>query len=944
MITQKYNQLLCAHKLFLVIISIMIFALFMTFSAQAGENNMNPTCWENIVIGNQSISEKLATIDLQRYLAQVTGNIAVIQDAAQWRSNPVPAVIVGIPRNNPLLKNLIPSHDELGNQGYFLNNLTFKNTKVVIAAGQTSAGAVHAVYGLLKELGYGFYLGSEAPPSSLPPSLSRSPIMRKPVLKIRGVLPWYNFFNSPTTWDPIDHRTIVDQLIRMGANFVGFHTYNQEPFAAYDQNGNMVWGKRLLNTQSPTWGTHPMPTSQFAFGTGNLYAHDYFGASTTRNIQDRNEAIRCEQNIMRDAFDYAKKRGVHTCLGFEINGDPTQSNNRAVFLARLNHVLDQYPALDYLWIWEPETQGVQGYRQRYDKRHQLDSKLDFQSPLVNYGKARREVFHRAVERTAGEKPFFKDNEEGKTARANEGARLELFAQLAYRTLAKRENPPKLIISGWGGDERLLSAEYYDGLDKLLPKDVIFSSLDHIWTRPRVDAVYNELPSSRERWPIPWLEVDGDEWQPQPRVHAFHDLARNLYAGGSQGVLGIHWRTREVEENLAYLVDFAWNPQLTATQFFADLAKRCYDPDIADQMATVHAKLDELGYRWVGGWGQSECAPFRFSPGLENKAQALQQIRKRVAGLLPKADKGKQRVQWLLTRIDWVLAYYEFESNSAKAEKLLADAKSAYAEKAKLLAAQALPLLDEQLIRKAMQTYAKRVSTRGEYGVLATINTKAVVAWRNLRNDCMKILERPIPEEQNIWNPQPQIILPRLIGSTIENQSLQLFPIVLGGPKTWIHYRELGENNWNTQLLTEVKGWVQSANIPAAAVTQPGLEFGFSFNQNPDDDMAYGPIAVTVLPKLDVNTIPPSTIPTSPPGKLQLKISKGQTSKVELNWNDIPQADYFKVYRNDNLISETPVTFFPDNFKGNKATYIVEAWLKEKCITRSKPVSFATSGQ
>ena len=54
-----------------------------------------------------------------------------------------------------------------------------------------------------------------------------------PVLTIRGVLPWYNFFNSPTAWDPIDHRAFADQLIRMGANFVGFHTYDSEPFAAF---------------------------------------------------------------------------------------------------------------------------------------------------------------------------------------------------------------------------------------------------------------------------------------------------------------------------------------------------------------------------------------------------------------------------------------------------------------------------------------------------------------------------------------------------------------------------------------------------------------------------------------------------------------------------------------------------------------------------------------
>ena len=92
------------------------------------------------------------------------------------------------------------------------------------------------------------------------------------------------------------------------------------------------------------------------------------------------------------------------------------------------------------------------------------------SALENYGLARREVFRRVVEEARGERPFYQDTEAGRSARAREGARLEQFAQLALRALAHRRQPPRLVISGWGGDERLLSAEYYDGLDQLLPPE------------------------------------------------------------------------------------------------------------------------------------------------------------------------------------------------------------------------------------------------------------------------------------------------------------------------------------------------------------------------------------------------------------------------------------------------------------------------------------------
>ena len=506
--------------------------------------------WRTIVAGAASESERLALVDLQRYVAQVTGEVPALIKPAAWQKHSRPALIVGTSESNPILASLPVSRHKLGAQGYYLANETIAGQRVIVAAGEQPEGAVNAIYGLLREAGFGFFLGSETQPERLPGELPVSPVVRKPVFTVRGVLPWYNFFNSPTTWDPIDHRAFADQLIRMGANFVGFHTYDYEPFAAYEEDGVMKWGERLRNTQAPNWGTHPVPASAFPFGTDKLFAEDYFGAASTQHGTDTNAAIRLEQDLMRDALDYAHKRGLRTCLGFEINSDPTVAEHREVFLKRLNRLLDQYPALDYIWIWQPETQGAQGFARTYHQHPLRDAFNPDGSALEPYALARRKTFERIVERTAGERPFFQETEAGKAARAREGARLEQFAQLALRALAQRANAPKLVISGWGGDERLLSAEYYDGLDKLLPKDVVFASLDHIWPRPRVDKVYGELPPDRQRWPIPWLELDGDQWQPQPYVHVYEQMARDAHQGGSQGLLGIHWRTRDIEENLA----------------------------------------------------------------------------------------------------------------------------------------------------------------------------------------------------------------------------------------------------------------------------------------------------------------------------------------------------------------------------------------------------------
>lgn len=969
-------------------LALLMAAVFTLTSGGAASAAVSP--WGIFVVGRQSDAERLSAVDLQRYLAQVTGVVPAILNVEDWRAKPRPAVVLGTPEGNPLLRELDIDTKDLGDQGYYVAQQPVGGASVVIAAGTTPAGATNAVYGLLRELGYGFYLGSEAIPESIPDALKDTPVVRKPVFAVRGVLPWYNFFDSPTAWDPIDHRTFADQLIRSGANFVGFHTYDTEPFAAYDDGGKMKWGQRLLNTKTPTWGTASLPTSGFGFDTGKLFDGEFFGAASTLDIVDADKAVRAEQDIMRDALDYAHKRGLYTCLGFEVQGDPLKPAVRDIFLKRINRVLDQYPALDFIWLWQPEAQGALGFREGGEPPIP-GAKFEAGSLLPAYGLARRETFHRIVERRTGEGPFFQDTEAGKTARTNEAARLELYAQLAYHALAHREHPPKLVISGWGGDERILSAEYYDGLDKLLPADVVFSSLDHIVPRPRVDAIYNELPPGRQRWPIPWLEYDGDQWHPQPWVHVYEGLVRDAHKGGSQGILGIHWRTREVEENLAYLIQYAWNPGLTAEQFFADYARRCYGPQIAEEMAAIHSALDKLGYRWVGGGGQGECGGFTWGPGEEGKVKALTQLREEVATLLPNANRVAHRLsggeheptheepfappplkrwatrlEWLINEMDWVLQYREAELAAVKARGLVARAGGAESESAKQQAQQALDALENGNLGRAMHTFAQRISTRGEYGVLATINTKAYAAWRDLRKECLRLGATPsAAEADQQWKPDPQIVLPRLVGSVEAGRELDLSVLVLGGGKAWAHLRPLGEKAWQTRPLKPVGSamrtesgaassspaprphsgpygydWVQHVVVPPAVVASPGFEIGFSFSEDPTQPLSLGPIAITAMPPTPADTPARRVRPADETAELVCAVKAGGVMPIELTWNPVPAADCYRVYRDGAPVVETAVAMFPDYPTQPKGTYVIEALRDGEVIAKSKPVEYA----
>ncbi len=902
-------------------------AAVIAFTGAAAAEPSPPSIWHTVVAGDLSEMERLALSDLRRFLAQATGRDPQVLRPEGWRAAPRPALIAGTPEGNELLAGLPIDRGSLGDDGYRLSSETIGGTRAAVAVGATPRGAVNAVYGLLREIGFGFWLGSESIPDSLPPSLPESPVVRRPAFTVRGVLPWYNFFNSPTAWDPIDHRAFADALVRMGASFVGFHSYDGEPFAAYEEGGRMRWGGRLLSTRSPTWGTHPLATADFPFGSGRLFDQDHFGASTTAIAGD-DQAIRAEREVLRQALDHARRRGLRTCLGFEVNGDPTTAADREVFLRRIEAVLDGYPSLDFIWIWEPETQGVQGYAPAY-RQHILRDRLETGSALEAYGALRREDFRRVVERTAGERPFFRDGEEGKAARAIEGARLEQFARLALRALDRRRDAPRLVISGWGGDERLLSAEYDAGLDLLLPPEVVFSSLDHIVPRERVDAVYGELPPGRERWPIPWLELDGDQWHPQPWVHVYEKLAADIARGGSRGVLGIHWRTRDVEENLAFLVEAAWEPGLTAGRFFERLARRRYPAEIAGEMARVHSDLDLLGYRWVGGAGQAECAPFDWGPGTEEKARALASIRERAERLLPRAGRGTPHLAWLLRTIDWVLLFREAEAAAVRARELLRGGKPA----------EALALLDRGDLGRAAAAYARRLTTRGEHGVFATIHAKAGVAWRSLREDCAKALGIATPPEPEVpWEGPREIVLPRSLGSAAEGRDLALEPIVLGGGPAWARWRTLGRREWTAAPLAEVRGWVRRITIPAAHMIAPGIELVLSLEGGTEAPPALGPLGLTVMPAAGPPPAPPEKIPLPPgEGAIRLTARSGRAFPFEISWEEVPGAEWYRIHRDGVPVADTAVNTFPDAPAAPAARrkYSVEAWGGGRVLARAE---------
>jgi hypothetical protein len=626
-----------------------------------------------------------------------------------------------------------------------------------VVHGASPVATLWAAYELIESWGVGFYLGGDhLPPADANRRVAFVECTRKPALAIRGSLPWYNFANSPTSWNPQDYRTFLEQMAKQKANFIGFHSYDHEPLAAYFPAANVVkGGGRFMQANTKIgriWSPAPWGAWNGLFGTDLFFDRDNWGSEIEADEPNNVLAVRAQQQAVIDALAYARNSlGMKTCMGFEVKMDSADPAVAAEFVRKMNHVLEAYP-LDYVWIWQPEAQSV----------HHKDRK-----PESEVSEEVRQAFG------------YLDREYHDL---HEAQRMLGWMRLAYKTVKEKKPGVTLVISGWGGERYLKFSDYYLGLDKLLPKDVVFSALDQIdpWHMDRqpeeyrrvqdaqlkkkanakstfnvvpgnyVAGVYGQLSPDRQRWPIPWFESDGyrnsDQTAPQPNVLAFEDIMKDIQAKGCQGALGIHWRTRNVQDVVGYFYRFCWQPDLTASQYLKHYARDLYGPELAERMARIHLKLERFGPGYVGASGTTECANtfWWFSPrfgfpdkvrmdelrsmtaelrsmikdsGAKNPGAAIElsDLANTLDGLVIRAETGMQIWDDGRVRKDAPLA-----KRLREAEAL---AKKGETEQTKQEARAIVTEVEKLNFKEALPAMAATCRTRGELGALVTASQR-----------------------------------------------------------------------------------------------------------------------------------------------------------------------------------------------------------------------------
>ncbi|MCX5659854.1 MAG: hypothetical protein NTW19_09050 [Planctomycetota bacterium] len=479
---------------------------------------------------------------------------------------------------------------------------------VVIAALQP-VGLLYGVYALLELAGMGFYAGGDTFPDRddpaggcVPPGHDHT---HKPAFAARGDMLHYNFIVGPTTWGLDDYRFYFEQLAKQRGNVLLMHWYDGEPGAASEVDGRYVAGGPAENSLSLHWGaTASLRTADFRFGAGDLFDNDFFGSRPAEDAIDTVDEFRRSEEMFDAATRHARALGVRVAAGFEApRGSPNDPVVQSHFRTRLRHFLARNPALAHLALWQHESGGIVG--QTPPAAGTPDAALMEQQ--------RRRFEHL-----------------GDPMRIWEAIRFGRFAQIAHEEMKSLRPDLTLVIIGWGGDRWMRFADLCLGYDKTLPADVIFCCHENIDATfgPNVSTPWGQLPPARQRWAMPWVEHDlNDCWTRQPNVPALGKLAPDALKKGCQGLLTLHWRTRDVEEESGYALRFAWDPALTPRRFLRDLASDSFGPSHREPLGDILEQLQNLGARWTGVAGAIECGtmhwtgwnppiPFRLdAPGL-----------------------------------------------------------------------------------------------------------------------------------------------------------------------------------------------------------------------------------------------------------------------------------------------------------------------------------------
>lgn len=556
--------------------------------------------------------------------------------------------------------------------------------------------------------------------------------------QVRGVLPWHNFLSGPTAWNLEDYRNYLDECRRNGINFIGFHTYTGggERYATYVEPMIKIQYKQILpqacfdNSLTARWGYLPMRVQDFAFGTGRAFTlpdgAEAFGNTGSVTARTTLEHYERAQQLMRDVLTLAHERGIRMAMGFEFGvlppeyfslneaGDcfywPGESNMipnpksrlaADIHRAALDDILRAYPDIDYIWLWLNEHSFMGA---------------DIRKAMQN------EPFARAYREQEG---YFEEAPD--SAARFVGVWALEYMKLTAGYLKAKGSQARIILGGWGGGHQLPAL--LKGLDRALPRDIVFSCLNpDLGKSPQPDFLA-DIARNREVWAVPWLEGDHQLWHFQPRVELMREHVKLAARQGLDGVVAIHWRTEEPRFNFRAFARFASDKEAeeNVEQLYGRFLEEEFGSEAARLLTPLLARMDREQihgnvpspefYAYTPEWGMLDEANVRLRRELVAAGEAALE-----------RTTGEQR-----NNLERFVAMFRFELLLGEVGRAMQPAFALKKQEAEGggpvrpgACEAAYRSLRSAPVQEMFEAYLQRVHSRGELGVLCSLNQRL---WR-----------------------------------------------------------------------------------------------------------------------------------------------------------------------------------------------------------------------
>jgi hypothetical protein len=250
-------------------------------------------------------------------------------------------------------------------------------------------------------------------------------------------------------------------------------------------------------------------------------------------------------------------------------------------------------------------------------------------------------------------------------------------------------------------------------------------------------VLAEIAKHRRVWAGPWLESDYGLWHPQPRVSLMFDHVRLAHEQGLDGVFAIHWRTEETRANLKAFSQCARDPKnrVSVEDFYRRDCCEQYGLGSVAKLAPLLARMDRE--HWLNKMRSEEYYPYSPLWG-----RCPSQLRERLQSTVEMIERTKARTDDARhqANLNWLAENFRF---TLLLDEVGRKIEPAYRLKQDWLAGRIDPHADSKRIQTAgmafrsaplellLKSFAQRVRSRGELGVLSSLNQKLWLQYEEL---------------------------------------------------------------------------------------------------------------------------------------------------------------------------------------------------------------------